>query len=133
MNTLELILFCIAILVVIIILLMYLWYNYMGWQPFTVSSGTNNTWTSDTGNIKDLRFKDCTFTIDGQQYDVTPALNAMSTAYKGAELVVPTLSLTAPLNPMSFTIKGVNDSLAASQVDQFMAYSCSLVGLSRTI
>lgn len=77
------------------------------------------SWTPAGGrSVANLRFRNAVFTmvdVKGQKHtkDVTATLNGMAAAYGGKHYdgadPPSKLRLTGPINPFSFTIKGVND------------------------
>ena len=106
--------YVIALIITLIILVVtaYVWYNFYGWKEFPQFEygGDTPSWTAVGGTVADLRFKDVVFTIGTTPYDVTNQLNAMAKAYSGSSYTGDTLALSGPLNALSFTIPGVNDT-----------------------
>ena len=113
-------LLAITITIVLLVLICFLWYHVVGWQSFSYNIGDAPTWTpSGSRTIDYLRFKECTYTVvtpDGKSHpvDVTSNLNALAKSYTNSPVTPPPASLTllTNLSPMSFTIKGINDSAA---------------------
>ena len=110
-----------VIVIIILIVAAYVWYNYIGWASFTYKTGDHPSWLPASGvSISRLRFKDCIFTVTRADkkvasLDVAPVLNAMAVAYKTSTSGTPQeLTLTRPLNPFSFVIKGFNDRATVS-------------------
>jgi hypothetical protein len=110
-----------VIVIIILIIAAYVWYNYIGWSGFAYKTGDRPSWLPASGvSISRLRFKDCIFTVTRadkkvSSLDVAPVLNAMAVAYKTSTVGIPqTLTLTRPLNPFSFVIKGFNDRATVS-------------------
>ena len=109
------ILVALLILAVLVVAAAYAWYNFLGWTRFSYSSGAAPRWVPPAGkDVSALRFKGCVYTVqrlDGKKatLDVTPALNAMATAYAGGKDNPAALTLTGPLNAFSFTIPGFNE------------------------
>jgi hypothetical protein len=94
---------------------------------------------SSRRGIDRLRFKGAVFTVTDpagtvHTRDVTPVLNAMATAYRGAPGTIPqTLSLDRPLNAFSFVVPGVNDNVAAADLPQWAGAAVRLTGRVRVI
>ena len=129
--------FLIALVVTIVLLLLasFVWYHLIGWQTFSFNIGDQVSWTAKTGKtVEWLRFKDCVYTVTptgstAKTLDVTAQLNTMARAYTGMQSTAPptTLSLGRNLNPFSFVLTGVNDSVANIATSKISAspQSCS--------
>jgi len=106
-------------------------------------AGVIPSWTAASdGNVSDLRFRGCTFTVadpQGGQHsaDVTAVLNGMAVAYRGATSRIPrTLYLDRPLNAFSFVIQGVNDASTvgtAADAQKWANCATMLTGAWRSI
>lgn len=113
-----------ALLVVaLLVLIAYVWYNYMGWTPFTFTSGDVDPSTSQPRvpswmpeidrSVGGLRFHTCTFYVRAAggatvaTKDVTAVLNGMAAAYEKPISGVSKLTLAGPLNPYSFPMTDV--------------------------
>jgi len=115
------VLISVVLAVVVTITILMVMYIFTGWTEFSYEQRDDPVWTPDkksdglNSDVSRLRFyKDCMFTVvrsDGEtaSLDVRPNLNSMAIAYEGGTKNPPTLMLTAPLNPFSFTIAGFND------------------------
>lgn len=133
----------IIVVIVIIIIAAYIWYNFMGWKPFSYKTNDKVSWKPDKNkNISQLRFKDVKYSVlepNGTQhtYDVTAVLNGMAVAYENSDIQIPkTLNLDKNLNSFSFQIPGVNDSRTLQtkdQVERWRNNKVTLVGKVRSL
>ena len=151
LGEVQQILIIVAIIIVLIILYGVLWYT-TGWNTQTYSSTdkTAATLKPNSGDLRNLKFKKCIFTIydsAGQSVgstDVTSKLIAMVKAYNCGnscgQISMQSLNFYGQLSkdsngnpitvigPMSFYISGVNYSSGATITDQNASqYSAKLV------
>ena len=84
METFAAIILATVIIVLVLVGAAYYYHNYVGWTLFTRNDGETLNITPPSGDVTDLRFKDCIFTIlDSKNTvlftsDVTQNLNAMA-------------------------------------------------------
>ena len=85
METFAAIILATVIIILVLVGAAYYYHNYVGWVSFTRNDGELLNITPPSGNINDLRFKNCIFTIINTisekvvfTSDVTPNLNAMA-------------------------------------------------------
>lgn len=111
-----------TVTLLLLVIICFTWYHILGWTQFTFSAGDTASWTPNgTKTIDYIRFKNCSFIVTpaggtAKKIDVTKNLNNMAKAYASNPISgVKALSLVRNLNPMSFTITGLNDSLTNAQ------------------
>jgi hypothetical protein len=119
-----------TVTLLLLVLICFVWYHILGWQHFTFSTGDSVSWTpSGSKTIDYIRFKNCSFIVTppsgtAKTIDVTKNLNNMAKAYTASPISgVKALTLVRNLNPMSFTITGLNDSLANAQAAKIISPS----------
>jgi hypothetical protein len=127
-----------VVIIILLIIIAFIWYEFMGWGPFTGTNGSVMSWDSD--DVAAMRFKNCIFTVsrpDGTvaTKDVSSILNGMAVAYEGSVKPPSSLALARPLNPFSFVIKGFNtvDVVPDPSIPLWANSKVTLTGKMRTL
>lgn len=108
-----------VVVLVVLVVGAWVWYYATGWKSFEYKAGdTVSFLPAKGGTVAGLRFRQTVFTIVDRTgapvraEDVSQVLTGMAVAYDGARRAPSTLTLARPLNPFSFTVRGVNDPSA---------------------
>jgi hypothetical protein len=130
-STLKVIAIIIAFILMVIIgvVVSNYWWNNRTWTTVTFSQDQKMQITSPSGNVNDLMFKNCIFTIidpakKKTDYDVTKSWTKMAKGFSNSETIVSKLTPPIALNAHSFKIKGVNDE--AQELTKALGYTAEL-------